>query len=77
MLRSRSVAEVAFAELIKEGPAVFARTGSRAAKVTPVDGRHLVRQCLGHKSIGSTMNYVGVTDAQAAKAAQAALMNLY
>ncbi len=37
----------------------------------------LVRQCLGHKSISSTMQYVGVSDAQASKAAQAALMDLY
>ena len=37
----------------------------------------LVRQALGHKSIGSTMQYVGVSDCQAAEAAQAALMRLY
>jgi site-specific recombinase XerD len=37
----------------------------------------LVRQCLGHKSISSTMKYVGVSDAQASQAAHAALMNLY
>ena len=37
----------------------------------------LVKQCLGHKSIGSTMKYVGVTDSQATEAAQAALMRLY
>ena len=29
----------------------------------------LVRQCLGHRSISSTMKYVGFTDSQAAKAA--------
>ena len=34
----------------------------------------LVKQCLGHRSISSTMQYVGVTDAQAAQAAGAALM---
>jgi hypothetical protein len=37
----------------------------------------LVKQCLGHKSIASTMKYVGVTDSQATAAAQAALMWLY
>ena len=37
----------------------------------------LVKQCLGHKAIGSTMKYVGVTDSQATDAAQAALMRLY
>ena len=37
----------------------------------------LVKQCLGHKSIGSTMKYVGLTDSQATAAAQAALMWLY
>ncbi len=37
----------------------------------------LVKQCLGHKSIGSTMKYVGTSDAQASEAAQAAMMQLY
>jgi type 1 fimbriae regulatory protein FimB len=37
----------------------------------------LVRQCLGHKAIGSTMKYVAVGDSQAGEAAQAALMRLY
>jgi type 1 fimbriae regulatory protein FimB len=37
----------------------------------------LVRQCLGHKAISSTMKYVQVSDAQAASAAQAALMSLF
>jgi type 1 fimbriae regulatory protein FimB len=37
----------------------------------------LVRQCLGHKSISSTMRYIGVSDNQAAEAAQAAIMSLY
>jgi type 1 fimbriae regulatory protein FimB len=37
----------------------------------------LVRQCLGHKDIGSTMKYVGVSDSQASHAARAALMNLF
>jgi type 1 fimbriae regulatory protein FimB len=37
----------------------------------------LVKQCLGHKAIGSTMKYVGVSDAQATRAAQTALMSLY
>jgi site-specific recombinase XerD len=37
----------------------------------------LVRQALGHRSINSTMQYIGTSDGQAAEAAQAALMNLY
>jgi type 1 fimbriae regulatory protein FimB len=37
----------------------------------------LVKQCLGHRSINSTMQYVGVSDAQAAEAAQTALMSLF
>jgi integrase len=37
----------------------------------------LIRQALGHRSINSTMQYVGTSDGQAAEAAQAALMNLY
>jgi site-specific recombinase XerC len=37
----------------------------------------LVRQALGHRSISSTMVYVGTTDAQAAEAVQAALMGLF
>jgi site-specific recombinase XerD len=34
----------------------------------------LVKQCLGHKAIGSTMKYVAVSDRQASQAAQSALM---
>jgi site-specific recombinase XerD len=37
----------------------------------------LVRQALGHRSINSTMQYVGTTDGQAAEAAQKALMSLF
>jgi site-specific recombinase XerD len=37
----------------------------------------LVGHCLGHRAIGSTMKYIGVSDSQACQAAQAALMNLY
>jgi site-specific recombinase XerD len=37
----------------------------------------LVKQCLGHKAIGSTMKYVAVSDRQASQAAQSALMVLY
>jgi integrase/recombinase XerD len=36
-----------------------------------------VKQCLGHKAIGSTMKYVAVTDSQAAEGAQAAMMRLF
>jgi type 1 fimbriae regulatory protein FimB len=37
----------------------------------------LIRQALGHRSINSTMQYVGTSDTQAAEAAQAALMRLF
>jgi len=37
----------------------------------------LVKQCLGHKAIGSTMKYVAVSDRQASEAAQSALMAIY
>jgi len=37
----------------------------------------LIRQALGHRSISSTMAYVGTTDAQAAEAVQAALMGVF
>ena len=37
----------------------------------------LIRQALGHRSITSTMQYVGTSDGQAAEATQAALMRLY
>jgi site-specific recombinase XerD len=37
----------------------------------------LIRQALGHRSIGSTMAYIGTTDAQAAEALQKALMGLF
>jgi type 1 fimbriae regulatory protein FimB len=37
----------------------------------------LVKQALGHRSISSTMVYVGTTDAQAADAVRAALMGVF
>jgi len=37
----------------------------------------LIRQALGHRSIGSTMQYIGTTDGQAAEAVQRALMGLF
>lgn len=37
----------------------------------------LIRQQLGHKSIGSTMRYVTTTDQQASKATSGALMTIY
>lgn len=37
----------------------------------------LIKQALGHRSISSTMIYVGTTDAQAAEAVRAALMGLF
>ena len=37
----------------------------------------LIKQALGHRSISSTMVYVGTTDGQAAEAVQAALMGVF
>ena len=37
----------------------------------------LIKQALGHKSISSTMEYIGVSDAQAAEAAAGAMMAIY
>jgi integrase len=37
----------------------------------------LVRQALGHRSINSTMQYIGTSDSQAAEALQRALMGLF
>src|SRR5712692_5997745 len=37
----------------------------------------LIRQALGHRSINSTMAYIGTSDAQAAEALQRALMGLF
>jgi len=37
----------------------------------------LIRQALGHRSIQSTMAYIGTSDAQAAEALQKALMDLF
>jgi integrase len=37
----------------------------------------LIRQALGHRSINSTLIYIGTSDGQAAEAAQAAMMRLY
>jgi len=37
----------------------------------------LVKQQLGHKSIGSTIRYVAMSDRQASKATTSALMKIY
>jgi site-specific recombinase XerD len=37
----------------------------------------LIRQALGHRSINSTMAYIGTSDAQAAEALQKALMGMF
>jgi site-specific recombinase XerD len=37
----------------------------------------LIRQALGHRSISSTMAYIGTSDSQAAEALQKALMDLF
>lgn len=37
----------------------------------------LIRQSLGHRSISSTMKYIGTTDTQAAEATRSALMRIF
>lgn len=37
----------------------------------------LIKQALGHRSINSTMQYIGTTDSQAAEAVQSALMGVF
>jgi type 1 fimbriae regulatory protein FimB len=37
----------------------------------------LIKQAMGHRSISSTMQYIGTTDGQAADAVQAALMGIF
>jgi hypothetical protein len=45
--------------------------------VSPNVSIALVKQQLGHKSIGSTIKYVSVSDQQASKATASALMRIY
>ncbi len=41
------------------------------------DNLALIRQALGHRSINSTLAYIGTSDAQAAEALQKALMGIF
>lgn len=71
----RTVAESAGLPLEKRHPHVLKHALAShliRGNVNPA----LVRQALGHRSISSTMAYIGTTGGQAAEATQAALMNL-
>lgn len=69
----RAVAEAAGLPLEKRHPHVLKHSLASHLVAGNVN-LAVVRQALGHRSITSTMQYVGTTDAQAAEAAQAALM---
>jgi integrase len=51
--------------------------GHRCDRVDGNVNLALVKQALGHRSISSTMVYVGTTDAQAAEAAATAIMAMF
>jgi site-specific recombinase XerD len=69
----RAIAEAAGLPLEKRHPHVLKHSLASHLVAGNVN-LALVRQALGHRSITSTMQYVGTTDAQAAEATQAALM---
>jgi type 1 fimbriae regulatory protein FimB len=72
----QTVAEVAGLPLEKRHPHVLKHSLASHLVAGNVN-LALIRQALGHRSINSTMQYVGTSDGQAAEAAQAALMRLY
>lgn len=72
----QSVAEAAGLPLEKRHPHVLKHSLASHLVAGNVN-LALIRQALGHRSINSTMQYVGTSDGQAAEAAQAALMRLY
>lgn len=72
----RTVAEAAGLPIEKRHPHVLKHTLASHLVAGNVN-LALVKQALGHKSISSTMEYIGVSDGQAAEAAQAALMRLF
>jgi site-specific recombinase XerD len=72
----RACAEVAGLPTLKRHPHMLKHTLASHLVAGNVN-LALVRQCLGHKAIGSTMKYIGVSDTQASEAAHAALMGLF
>jgi site-specific recombinase XerD len=72
----QAVAEVAGLPAEKKHPHVLKHSLASHLVASNVN-LALVKQALGHRSISSTMVYVGTTDAQAAEAVQSALMGVF
>jgi site-specific recombinase XerD len=72
----QSVAESAGLPVVKRHPHVLKHSLASHLIAGNVN-LALVKQALGHRSISSTMIYVGTSDAQAAEAVQAALMGVF
>ena len=72
----QAVAESAGLEVQKRHPHVL-KHSLASHLVSGNANLALIRQALGHRSISSTMQYIGTSDGQAAEALQKALMGLF
>jgi site-specific recombinase XerD len=72
----QTVAESAGLEVQKRHPHVL-KHSLASHLVSGNANLALIRQALGHRSISSTMKYIGTSDGQAAEALQKALMGLF
>ena len=72
----QTVAEYAGLEVQKRHPHVL-KHSLASHLVSGNANLALIRQALGHRSISSTMQYIGTSDSQAAEALQKALMGLF
>ena len=72
----QTVAESAGLEVQKRHPHVL-KHSLASHLVSGNANLALIRQALGHRSISSTMQYIGTSDGQAAEALQKALMGLF
>jgi site-specific recombinase XerD len=72
----QTVAESAGLEVEKRHPHVL-KHSLASHLVSGNANLALIRQALGHRSISSTMQYIGTSDSQAAEALQKALMGLF
>jgi site-specific recombinase XerD len=72
----QAVAESAGLEVQKRHPHVL-KHSLASHLVSGNANLALIRQALGHRSISSTMQYIGTSDSQAAEALQKALMGLF
>jgi site-specific recombinase XerD len=72
----QAVAESAGLEVQKRHPHVL-KHSLASHLVSGNANLALIRQALGHRSISSTMKYIGTSDGQAAEALQKALMGLF